>query len=62
MSNRKTVPVGVSMPPALRDRTDKTAQLSNMSRSQIICMALEEFLNRPGPKIRPRRSKPTTEE
>ncbi len=45
MATEAKVAVGLSIKPSLRDRIDAVATATNRSRSQLICDAVEQYLN-----------------
>lgn len=42
---KKVIPVSVALPPQIIEQLDKVAEERNLSRSKVIVLAIEQFLN-----------------
>jgi len=42
---KKVIPVSVALPPQIIEQIDKIAEERNLSRSKVIVLAIENFLN-----------------
>jgi metal-responsive CopG/Arc/MetJ family transcriptional regulator len=42
---KKVIPVSVALPPQVIEQIDKVAEERNLSRSKVIVLAIEHFLN-----------------